>query len=300
MATKLSHHVFGAFLLFLVLQPFVVKSRPLRSLQNLDGARKGDFVIGLVQVKKYLKTFGYYPHDIDLIIDDHFDGSLETALKAYQENFHLKVTGKIDPDTIKAIMAPRCGVPDIIHNRTSNGTKGTIHGRKYGMHFVANYSFFPEELRWNRHQLTYNFLSGVPFNVQRLRPTIARAFRKWAAVSPFRFQQVAQGTRADIRIGFYRLDHGDYPFDGPGNVAAHAFLPQDGRFHYDADENWSFNPTWNQLDLESVAVHEIGHNLGLQHSYDPNAIMYPSIPLGTIKRKLGQDDINSLRALYGY
>ena len=262
MTLKLSHQVFGAFLLFLVLQPFAVKSRSLKleSLQNLQRARKGETVSGLNQVKQYLKAFGYYPQDIN-VTDDQFDDSLESALEAFQENYYLKVTGKINPDTIKAMMTPRCGVPDIILNRTSNGTKGTIHGHDHGIfHLVANFSFFPGSPRWSRYQLTYNFLSGVQVvSVQQLSPIIARAFQKWAAVSPFRFQQVAQGTRADITIGFFRYDHGDgAPFDGPLGILAHAFSPQDGRFHYDADENWSSNPTAsNQVDLESVAVHEI-------------------------------------------
>ncbi|XVF60407.1 hypothetical protein PTKIN_Ptkin08bG0043400 [Pterospermum kingtungense] len=301
-AAKFSHQPFGAFLLFLVLQPFVVKAIPvkLESLRNLGRAQKGDTVNGLNQVKQYLKAFGYYPHHHDNnIFDDRFDDSLESALKAYQENFYLRATGKIDCDTIKTMMTPRCGVPDIIRNRTSNGsTKGTIHhGLAHGIFkLVANYSLFPGEPKWTKYNLTYNFLSGVQvISVQQLSPIIARAFQKWAAVSRFRFQQVAQGTRADIRIGFYRLDHGDgIPFEGPGGPAAHAFAPPDGRFHYDADENWSANPTSpNQLDLEAFAIHEIGHNLGLDHSQDQNAIMWPYIPNG--KRNLGQDDINVVR-----
>ncbi|EOY04278.1 Matrixin family protein [Theobroma cacao] len=275
MAPKPSHQVFEAIFLFLVLQPFVVKSRPLEpeSLRNLERAQKGDTLNGLSHVKKYLRAFGYYPNDFNLI-DDHFDDSLESALKAHQQNYYLKVTGKIDPDTIKAMMTPRCGVPDIISNRTSNDTGETPHGVIF--HLVIS--------------------------SQVLRPIIARAFQTWAAVSPFRFQEVAQGNRADIRIGFYRYEHGDgYPFDGPGNILAHAFAPQDGRFHYDADENWSPNPTApNQIDLETVAVHEIGHNLGLGHSQDQAAIMFPSLPAGATKRNLGQDDIVGLQALYGY
>ncbi|XP_022774453.1 metalloendoproteinase 1-like [Durio zibethinus] len=215
----------------------------------------------------------------------------------------LNLNAKLFP-TIKAIRDPRCGVPDIIRNRTSNGTMGTVHSHNYGIfHLVAGYSFFPGYPKWTRYQLTHNFLPGVQlFGVQELSPMIARAFQKWAAVSPFRFQQVAQGSRDDISIGFYRYDHGDgYPFDGPlGNVIAHAFALEDGRFHYDADENWSFNPAANQMDLESVAVHEIGHNLGLDHSWDQNAVMYPTIQLGTTKTNLGQEDINGLRALYSY
>jgi predicted Zn-dependent protease len=68
--------------------------------------------------------------------------------------------------------------------------------------------------------------------------------------------------------------------------------------HYDADEKWSTNPSTDEVDLESVAVHEIGHLLGLDHSMDQNSIMFAEIPPGTIKRELGQDDIAGIRALY--
>ena len=45
----------------------------------------------------------------------------------------------------------------------------------------------------------------------------------------------------DIEIRFVSGSHGDgYPFDGPGSVLAHAFLPDyGGDEHYDEDETWT-------------------------------------------------------------
>ncbi|GMI98187.1 hypothetical protein HRI_003488000 [Hibiscus trionum] len=85
MADKFPTQLFGAFLMFFVLQPFVIKSLEFESVQNLEGAQKGDVVNGLNQIKKYLHSYGYYHHDIEDTLDDRFDDSLESALKAYQE-----------------------------------------------------------------------------------------------------------------------------------------------------------------------------------------------------------------------
>ena len=49
-------------------------------------------------------------------------------------------------------------------------------------------------------------------------------------------------------------------------------------------------------DLQTVILHENGHVVGLDHSSDINAIMYPSYQQANCT--LGQDDINGIRALY--
>ncbi|KAI8541560.1 hypothetical protein RHMOL_Rhmol08G0071600 [Rhododendron molle] len=103
---------------------------------------------------------------------------------------------------------------------------------------------------------------------------------------------------ANLKIGFYHRDHGDgHPFDGPLGTLAQAWAPTDGRFHYDADETWSAGPTPGAFDLETVALHEIGHLLGLGHSSVPDAIMYASISQGVAKG-LDGDDIQGIKALY--
>ena len=50
-------------------------------------------------------------------------------------------------------------------------------------------------------------------------------------------------------------------------------------------------------NLLSVAIHEIGHNLGLDHSNVGGSIMYPFITDGVTS--LHDDDINGVQTLYG-
>jgi len=124
---------------------------------------------------------------------------------------------------------------------------------------------------------------------------LIKAFRKWAEVSPLVFRKVDSSSTADITVKFVTGNHGDVePFDGPGGVKAHAFYPQHGGdIHFDDDE------TWTSDSLLPIAVHEIGHSLGLAHSDVPGSIMTPITTSLSSKAVLSDDDVKGIRAIYG-
>lgn len=69
--------------------------------------------------------------------------------------------------------------------------------------------------------------------------------------------------------------------------------------HFDDDELWSDDPAnenEDSTDLFAVAVHEIGHALGLSHSTVKASVMYPyyQVPV----EKLHPDDILGMQELY--
>ncbi|MGA2266913.1 MAG: matrixin family metalloprotease [Bryobacteraceae bacterium] len=131
---------------------------------------------------------------------------------------------------------------------------------------------------------------------------IERAFQEWARHANISYSPgQAQGVARSMDILFASGAHGDaYPFDGPGGVLAHTFYPAPlnsepiaGDMHFDANENWHAG---SNTDLFSVALHEAGHALGLGHSSNPGAVMYPYYRMQT---GLTADDIAGVRALYG-
>lgn len=140
-----------------------------------------------------------------------------------------------------------------------------------------------------------------------VRRVFANAFDRWSEVTTLNFTETASFSLADIKIGIFSGDHGDgEPFDGVLGTLAHAFSPPSGRLHLDGDENWVIDGDFlsapslaSAVDLESVAVHEIGHLLGLGHSSVEEAIMYPSIGSATRKVELTKDDIQGIQMLYG-
>ena len=157
--------------------------------------------------------------------------------------------------------------------------------------------------RWEKFELTYFFENGT----QRLegdteRRLVRDAFALWSAQTPLTFTETSNPAQADISVLFAPGEHGDGdPFDGPGNVLAHASAPNpyDDRqviLHFDDDERWVDSQTRN-VDLLTVAAHEIGHTLGLEHSRDPEALMYAAYT--GPHRALGEDDIAGIKSLYG-
>ncbi|ETE58762.1 Interstitial collagenase, partial [Ophiophagus hannah] len=145
---------------------------------------------------------------------------------------------------------------------------------------------------------------GIPDIGQRadVDTSIKKAFEVWSKVTPLTFVRIHRG-RADIMIEFATRVHGRCPrqFDGPLGVLGHAFPPGHyfrGNVHFDEDETWIAN--LYKFNLFLVAAHEIGHVLGLAHSNDPRALMFPNYkPIDPDDTPLSEDDINAIQAIYG-
>ncbi|KAK1552669.1 hypothetical protein Q3G72_021248 [Acer saccharum] len=268
-------------------------------IKTLQGYKKGEKVEGIKDLKKYLEQFGYLNPNPSH--DDKFDDILESAVKTYQLNFNLNTTGTLDPQTVSTMMMPRCGVPDII-NGTTRMRSGYIFNQNHSGHgsFRVQYAFFKRHNRWPKWKevLRYEFGEGTREDV---KDPFWRAASTWQPYTPFTFEHVNVLYKADIRVSFKRGAHGDgKPLDGPRGILAHAFAPIDGRLHSDADENWVVGAVPHGIDMQTVALHELGHILGLQHSSVKDAIMWPRLPSGNTKG-LNDDDIQGINALYtGY
>jgi predicted Zn-dependent protease len=139
------------------------------------------------------------------------------------------------------------------------------------------------------------------------RAAVKQAFASWQAQTRLYFIEACNAASADIVILWGNGNHGDnFPFDGTNGVLAHAFFPPPnsgtlaGDMHFDDAETWSLlTQTSGQqpIDLETVALHEIGHSLGLNHTTVTNSIM-EAFYNGT-RRNLGADDIAGIRSIYG-
>ncbi|CAF4138230.1 unnamed protein product, partial [Adineta steineri] len=72
-----------------------------------------------------------------------------------------------------------------------------------------------------------------------------------------------------------------------------------GGVHFDTAEPWTESFDDTNINLYIVAVHEIGHALGLDHKYDEQSIMYPSYKLIQKSNILPQVDRTDIQKLYG-
>ncbi len=131
-----------------------------------------------------------------------------------------------------------------------------------------------------------------------VKAQVLLALNAWTAYAPLKFQPGAGATALQtINVWFASGDHGDgFPFSS--EVLAHTFYPSNpepiaGDMHFNMDQAWH---SGNNVDIYTVALHEAGHALGLGHSDQPGAVMYPYYRLGA---QIAAADIAGIQSLYG-
>jgi regulation of enolase protein 1 (concanavalin A-like superfamily) len=155
----------------------------------------------------------------------------------------------------------------------------------------------------NAEQLGYFFSaasSDLPASQQASE--LGRAMAEWSRYANITWIQGASATAPEtVNILWGPTDHGDgFPF--ASNTLAHTFYPAPpsteplaGDMHFNDTFLWGV-ATDGRYDVFSVALHELGHALGLTHSSDPSSVMYPSYQ--GVLHGLTQTDIDAIRHLY--
>lgn len=174
------------------------------------------------------------------------------------------------------------------------------------------------ESRWNPAQLPIRYVvnaSSAPTTIGGAAAIAAldTGMANWAAPVCTRWRTVNGGAtsvtrgRAGDRVNTFLWISDSWPAElGPVNSVIGVTTPvwTSGGYFIDADIQfnnvgftWSTDGRSRTVDTQSIATHEEGHFLGLDHSAQASAVMYASYS-GGIKRNLTTDDQAGVCQLY--
>uniref|UniRef100_A0A3Q2X1N6 Matrix metallopeptidase 21 n=1 Tax=Haplochromis burtoni TaxID=8153 RepID=A0A3Q2X1N6_HAPBU len=236
-----------------------------------------------------------------------------SALKEFQRVSGLPVTGVFDEATKLAMNKPRCGVPDketgltipvittapqtVRRKKEPLASLISKSRRKRDLTPTGHMAFSKKVLNWRL--IGEGYSSQLTIDDQRY--IFRLAFRMWSEVSPLEFVEDTHAPLedVDIRLGFGTGRHlgCNQKFDGTGQEFAHAWFL--GDIHFDDDEHFTTPNVGSGISLLKVAVHEIGHVLGLPHIYRLGSIMQPSYLPQESSFEMDWMDRKAIQQLYG-
>jgi peptidoglycan hydrolase-like protein with peptidoglycan-binding domain len=261
---------------------------PSTVARDLTVGSQGDDVRA---VTNYLTAFGYFPNDKlarqypawrpltpqSPQFPAVFDENTASAIRQLQANTGIPVSGVVDEATRAVLYMPRCGVPDGIQPVDQSDKFSLIAGGSgnFGGRVNITWSLTNANLPPN---LTFNQIVGA---IQ----TVANA---WSSTTNLSIARTSGS--GDIRIQFAFID-------GPNQILGET---SGTSITLDSAESWTIStPTPGaSLDLNTVAEHEMGHALGLDHTGVSNAVMFPVIPSGVERRTPVVDDSVAVSTMY--
>ena len=181
----------------------------------------------------------------------------------------------------------------------------------------------PTGKRWFKSPVEYRVFSHASINgvtdfTQNVLPGVQNAFSSWTQATCTSWNTQYQGpfslptgtaavTAADRLNTVVWLGGSNWRYGSATlGLTTLAFLTGSGEI-LDADMEMNNNVLWstqangtaNAYDMQSVVLHEAGHFLGLDHTPGSGgAVMFPTIPKGTVKRTLATVDTNDVCSVY--
>ena len=111
------------------------------------------------------------------------EADVEEAIKSFQRFFGLSVTGRLNEETLKEMLKPRCGVPDLPHNNR--------HKR-----FAARGTWSSKRL------LTYYLQPGYALYEYEQTRIMKDAFGAWSKHANLVFKKIDDPEKADLKLRY--------------------------------------------------------------------------------------------------
>jgi predicted Zn-dependent protease len=165
-----------------------------------------------------------------------------------------------------------------------------------------------ENASWADKTVTWSFASASGSNAitnAAEQAAVEQAFKAWAAASGLTFEEASAGTASDIEVGFGDLNtatsntigltHYTYA-GGELQAGVQVQLESPGQAPLTTDASGQLMYASTGASFEQVALHEIGHALGLADNDVTGSVM--NMVLGTSNSTLDATDIANIQELY--